>query len=332
MADIDILYDDDLDGITAAHAAWLWAIEEDMEANVAAIGHGDRDGSHEELLSENSSTVVLLDWPSWEPERFFEVGREKDLIVIDHHETILNWAEDPESRGVLVGERTENGYSGMVRGEASEGEEGEFELVLDLERSAAPLTWEYFSDFEVPRLYEHVEDRDLWKWEMEGSEEILLGLRSQEVTINWIDHWAYRPGDLKEKGEVIRSYQEKLLSDHESHVTIAETWIGEEGPFVTGHISLPHLRSEMADILLRENEGLDLAIIYNHTGPAGEEDVICSIRSRPDNESIPVGDLAEKVGGGGHPCAGGFKVPAEAVTRHHGGEEKPQVKFHPVKE
>jgi len=53
------------------------------------------------------------------------------------------------------------------------------ELVFDMEKSGARLTWEYFYPTEeIPEFLLYIEDRDLWKWTLPHSREINLAIRS----------------------------------------------------------------------------------------------------------------------------------------------------------
>ena len=340
-----VLYDEDLDGITAAHAAWRCFGD---RATYNAIPHGDRSGSHHDLIPDDAEKVYLLDWPSWSPETLFEVSEQHELYVIDHHETILEWAADETRRGVLsdgsewaVDENRHEALSpetrvwsdrGDVRyvGSVTDEESGaSFTLVCDTSRSAAPLTWQYFHEAGVPPIYRYVEDRDLWTWELEGTEEVLLGLQAEPVTIERIEEHACSTEALQEKGAAIKSYRDQVLSDHVDHTEIGNAFVGDAGPYRSAFLCLPHLRSEMADWVFRSYDEVDLAWIYSHTGISGDRRVICSLRSRPGDEEIHVGDLCSMMGGGGHPCAGGFAVPSTSITREE-TEDEPLVTFEPV--
>ena len=321
-----VLYDEDLDGITAAHAAWRCFGD---RATYNAIPHGDRTGSHHDLIPNDAEKVYLLDWPSWSPETLFEVSKRRDLYVIDHHETILEWAADENRRGALSAETTVSSAPEEIRyvGSVTDEESGaSFTLVCDTSRSAAPLTWQYFHEAGVPPIYRYVEDRDLWTWELEGTEEVLLGLQAERVTIERIEEHACSTEALQEKGAAIKSYRDQVLSDHVDHAEIGNALVGESGPYRSAFLCLPHLRSEMADWVFRSYDEVDLAWIYSHTGISGDRRVICSLRSRPSDEEIHVGDLCNKLGGGGHPCAGGFAVPSTSITREERDGE-PLVTF-----
>ena len=324
-----VLYDEDLDGITAAHAAWRCFGD---RATYNAIPHGDRSGSHHDLIPDDAEKVNLLDWPSWSPETLFEVSKRRDLHVIDHHQTILEWAADENRRGALSAETTVSSAQEEIRyvGSVTDEESGaSFTLVCDTSRSAAPLTWQYFHEARVPPLYRYVEDRDLWRWELDGTEEVLLGLQAEPVTIARIEEHACSTEALQEKGAAIKSYRDQVLSDHVDHTEIGNALVGESGPYRSAFLCLPHLRSEMADWVFRSYDEVDLAWIYSHTGISGDRRVICSLRSRPGDEEIHVGDLCSKMGGGGHPCAGGFAVPSTSITREE-TEGEPLVTFEPV--
>ena len=94
---------------------------------------------------------------------------------------------------------------------------------FDMQHSGAYMSWTYlFPEDKVPLLIRYIEDRDLWKWELESTESILSAVDSLEKTFeNWdslnssldeegSDTWS----EVKSTGDGILRYKNNLSLIH----------------------------------------------------------------------------------------------------------------------
>lgn len=175
---------------------------------------------------------------------------------------------------------------------------------FDMTHSGAVLSWQHlFPDEEVPQLLRYIEDRDLWKWELPYSKELLAAVDSYEKTFeNWdfLAKTVEDPNgfaDLLKEGAVILRYNQILINRIKQDVHTIEI-LGKEVPA----INTPFFRSEIVGELAK-SEGADFAAGYHFTGNRWQ----FSLRSRDDGADVS--EIAAKFpGGGGHKESAGFSV------------------------
>lgn len=218
-------------------------------------------------------SVFIVDFSY--PRTILEEMREsaESLIVLDHHKT------------------------------AEEALKGLDYCHFDMTHSGAYLAWEHlFGADNVPLLIQYVEDRDLWKWELNGSEEILSAIDSHKKTF---DNWNYLNSMLQEEGSddwnnlyevgaAILRYKNSLvkaISKRAYRLSIGEDQVLALNSSV--------FQSELGNLL---SEGEPYAAIYYWNG----ENFIFSLRSK--ESGVDVSDVAKRYGGGGHKNAAGFSV------------------------
>jgi len=174
---------------------------------------------------------------------------------------------------------------------------------FDMNHSGAYLAWQHlFGDDDVPLLIQYVEDRDLWKWELPDTEQILSAVDSFDKTFEtWdmLNDYLDKPDSLKwnkvrSMGEGILQYKNNLIKSllQNAH---SLTILGEEIPA----INAPFFQSEMASELA---SGAPYAAAYYFDGSGYK----FSLRSRESGRDVS--EIASKFGGGGHRAASGFRV------------------------
>jgi oligoribonuclease NrnB/cAMP/cGMP phosphodiesterase (DHH superfamily) len=105
------------------------------------------------------ATVIYMVDFSYPKEILLQLADSAQVVVIDHHKTAKAALEDIDHPNIQVW--------------------------FDMEQSGATMAWKYFhADRAVPLLLRHIEDRDLWKFKLEGSKEIHRGLGMYP---DWID-------------------------------------------------------------------------------------------------------------------------------------------------
>lgn len=218
------------------------------------------------------------------------------ILILDHHKTAaadLNGFNRAPPWGVWRAANEGGQLSQNVRVVA----------LFDMERSGAGLTWDYFNPGKPrPALIDHIEDRDLWRFNLPRTREIQAAIFSYPYDFGiWDDLIArcdrqHDGWDLAIEGEAI---------ERKHHKDIAELLkVGQRRMIIAGHdvpvCNLPYTLSSDAGHAMGRGE--KFAACYMDT-PAGR---VFSLRSAPDG--IDVSDIAKLFGGGGHKNAAGFTV------------------------
>lgn len=172
--------------------------------------------------------------------------------------------------------------------------------IYSSEYSGAGMAWRFcHPNKEMPLVIQYVQDRDIWKWELDHGKEILASLDSLPFTFQ---DWHAFEADLHEKfdrvcdmGEGILQYCERLMSriKRDKHTLT-----------IKGHvvpaINTPFFRSEILAQLCIDHP---FSAGYHYDG----EKFIFSLRSY--DEGLDVAEIAAMFpGGGGHRNASGFQV------------------------
>lgn len=223
------------------------------------------------------STVYIVDFSYKRAELLQLRTDHKKVVVIDHHKT------------------------------AQEELKGLSDCIFDMNKSGAVLTWEYFHDIKkdpVPKVLLHVQDRDLWKFEMDRTKAVHAGLSllagkmqgwkqccKSEISFN----------RLVMKGAAIEQYNSMKVEQATNKIRKIR-WENYD----VGVYNSPDLQSEIGNAIYSECREEDLSPKY-HFGMVycitNENKVLFSLRSRGD---IDVSEIAKKYGGGGHKAAAGF--------------------------
>jgi uncharacterized protein len=179
-------------------------------------------------------------------------------------------------------------------------EQDNLTLVLDMDKSGAVLTWEYFNPEPPPPLLLHIQDRDLWRFELPDTNDLYAALSARTFDFaEWTDLLACRdlPAELLAEGRSINRYRRKMIDLHLEKAVMAT---------IAGyHVPMVNCYEDIASDLLAE-------LAVGHPFAAGYQDQgrlrKWSLRSAPDGSDVAA--IAELFGGGGHRHAAGF------ITRH----------------
>jgi len=171
--------------------------------------------------------------------------------------------------------------------------------VFDMTRSGAKITWDYFFPNQpAPQLLLHVQDRDLWKFELEGTREIQACMFSYPFDfIIWDILFDSDLGVLRKEGKAIERKHFKDIQEYIAAASYRDVIAGYEVPV----LNAPYFWSSDAGHIMAKNE--PFAACYWDT-PEGR---VYSLRST-DN-GMDVAKIAEQFGGGGHAHAAGFRIP-----------------------
>lgn len=252
------------DGFGAAWAFWR-KYGESME--YVPVSHGT------EPPNVEGCDVFIADFCYKRPVMLQLKAAANSLVVLDHHKS-------------------------------SQEECGDLEFCsFDMNHSGAFLAWDYlFPGGNVPLLIRYVEDRDLWKWTLNSTEEVLSAVDSFERTFeNWDMLHSYLDAEdsvrwkrVRTMGEGILQYKKNLIKSlmRNSYQT---NIMGKVVPI----INIPFFQSEIAAELALT---ADYAAAYYFDGEAYK----FSLRSKEGGDDVSL--VAAHFGGGGHKNASGFRI------------------------
>lgn len=242
-----------------------------------------------EFIPENyeDKTVIFTDVCPTEEILTMLLEKTKKVIILDHHKT----------NEALVAKFNNP----------------KLEVIFDMNRSGAQITWDYFNDNENrPWFVDYVGDRDLWKFELPQSKLINLGL--YELNYLNFDSLDELFKDLENKDTFINNklipyaniIEERNNNMIEYHLKKArKVSMDVNGKTYTiwlGYI-LPMLRSDYGNRLVNKlfEDGTipDFAAIWEYNFDGDEWWI--SFRSK----STDVSEVASHFGGGGHKFASG---------------------------
>lgn len=181
-------------------------------------------------------------------------------------------------------------------------------IEFDMNRSGAMMAWDfYFPDEPAPKLIKHIQDRDLWKFKLEGTRQIQAALFSYPYDFDvWMKMLANDDAveALYCDGVAIeRKYLKDLdeLLKHEPRTMVI-------GGYTVPVANLPYTMASDAGNRLALNQ--PFAAIYSDT----KDNRLFSLRSCSGEHEVDVSEIAGQYGGGGHKNAAGFKVPLEKLV------------------
>lgn len=200
-------------------------------------------------------------------------SKAKSILILDHHKSAEADLKDLPCENVTT--------------------------IFDMNRSGAMITWDYLNPgLEAPMIIKHIQDRDLWRFAIEGTKEISAALFSYEYDL---DAWtAFIDFDLSEmliaEGRTLVRKQDKDVKEMISKYGHEMEIYGQRVPAMnTSYFYSSDVGSEMA-------KGKPFAACYF----MDSNWVYFSLRS--NNEGMDVSVIASYYGGGGHRNASGFKI------------------------
>ncbi len=252
------------DGFGAALAVWL-KYGNDVKYHAGVYG--------QPMPDVNGQDVVLVDF-SYKRAQMSELcAKNKSVLVLDHHKSAM---EDLDG--------LEKDYSNLT-------------MIFDMEKSGAMLAWNYYMETPPPPLFLHIEDRDLWKFKLDGTREIQAAVFSYPYDFKvWADLLSAPTHLLRSEGAAI---------ERKHHKDIAELLTVARREMVIGGVRVPvvNLPYTMASDACHEMAKTSpfAASYYDSSNKR-----CFSLRSI--DGGADVSKIAEIYGGGGHKHAAGFAV------------------------
>lgn len=222
--------------------------------------------------------VLMVDF-SCPPEVLMDMlGKAKSITIIDHHEDAVRKLHE---------------FEGLIT------------LFSDFNHSGAVLTWKYFyRDIPVPKLLQHVEDHDLWRYELPFTTELKFAMLSYEFNFdNWDQLMRSDIQQLIRRGKLLSDNFNKnlyyLIGESKRRIRV--------GGYEVWAVNLPHMYASDACYILSNDE--PFAVCYYDLN--GFRKV--SLRSR--ESGIDVSQIARMYGGNGRRHTAGFIVPFNQVQQ-----------------
>lgn len=244
------------------------------DANCIAMNHGD-----EVFLAKDFDIVFVVDYAFGSEEMKFLEEHNKEFIWIDHHKTQIDIL--PQH------------YKG-VRQEGT---------------AACKLTWQYlFSEKEVSSIIETIHKYDIWDLNDDVRAWILFAQTTlkekeqPEQIKSWIEN--YSPKEFENQlnlGKTLLQYQQKQIHKQFLRGTCID-FLGHKAGVYFTNANI----SELGNYTLEQKPDIDFFVAVMLLRNKNSRTFFkYSLRSTPDR--VNVAKLAEKFGGGGHPCAAGFE-------------------------
>lgn len=167
---------------------------------------------------------------------------------------------------------------------------------FDMDRSGAMMAWEYFHNpDDVPALIHHIQDRDLWRFELDGTREIQAALFSYPYDFDvWETLLTAGTDGLFLAGVAI---------ERKHHKDVAELLDVTQRRMVIGGYDVPVAclpYTMVSDAAHKMSQGEPFAACYWDT-PNGR---VFGLRSTEGG--VDVSEVAVGYGGGGHAASAGF--------------------------
>jgi oligoribonuclease NrnB/cAMP/cGMP phosphodiesterase (DHH superfamily) len=226
----------------------------------------------------------------------------KDVFILDFsfdEDTLVRLATVAKSVTVLDHHKTASHVKTLI-------EDGVIDGVFDLTKSGARLTLDYlkgqghcYLETDLGDIVNYVQDADLYKWDLEDSRDVNSAINSYPRTFDAWDMFP-APWELAQEGKAVNRYRERLIA---SHVAQAKTGV------INGYYKIrevqctsPELVSDLGHQLAHD---VDYAMIIMPMN-GGIKYSMRSVEGGAD-----VGEIAVKMGGGGHKHAASYFVPLD---------------------
>ena len=253
------------DGFGAAYSAWKCF---GNTAEYIPVSHGKAPPIDS---ITNCDTLYIVDFSYKEDDLIKLKTVCNKIVIIDHHVT----AEEHLSK-------IDGLYDWL-------------EINFDMTKSGAYLTWEYFFKNTPPILIQHISDRDLWEFKLEGTHAIHKALVSYPMDFELWE--SFKIEDLLKEGKVLSKMYDNLIE-----AVISKAWVGKIAGCYVPMVNTSMAWSEVGHRLLELNPKAEFVASFT----VFEEDIMWSLRSRKNG--FNVANIAKMFGGGGHRSAAGFKT------------------------
>ena len=263
--DFVIYHADCSDGFGSAYAAWKCLGKK-------AVYHSAKHGSTPPDVT--GKNVAILDFSYDNATIKGMIEEANDLIVIDHHKSAMVELHDISH------------------------------TIFDMNHSGTILSWNFFHrGKEPPKFLLYIEDRDLWKWELEYSKEFSAAFDMVPFEFEEFEKFEDSSvfDDACKRGSYILAYSKTVVKK------VCEK--AKPRKYDGSDVLVVNSSHWMSEIGARLSPDCDFAVIwyYDHE----ERNIKVSLRAFHDH--VDVSEIAKKFSGGGHKKASGFTLPGDTV-------------------
>ncbi len=313
---VTILYHADcLDGFGAAYAAWCRYGD---SATYRAMHHGEAWDMEE--IAEHEVFVLDFSFPLEQLRNMARLARA--VTQIDHHASAMRpWAEQLSDDG-----HGRKQFADPLL---------PLRVVFDLSKSGARLAWEFFHpEQETPLPLLHIEDQDLWRFALPDTRAFCRSLRMEAFDFaGWQNLVSAMPNrEAPRYREFIavglgveRFFQREVARLADGNLSMPATlrgepvdalqavrhgqstvndgdacWLAVSGLAINASVLFA---SELGNVLAERSGSFGLIWQFSANG-----EIKASLRAKG---KVDVAAIAARYGGGGHPNAAGFRLPAK---------------------
>ena len=259
--DCVIYHADCTDGFGAAYAAWKLL---GNRAEYHACKHGT---PPPDVAGKN---VVILDFSFDNATTKKMIEESNGLLVIDHHKSAMVELHDISN------------------------------TIFDMNHSGTVLSWNFFHPGkEPPKFLTYIEDRDLWKWELEYSKEFSAAFDMVPFEFEEFEKFEDDSvfDDARKRGSYILAYSKTVIKK-----VCEKASLRKMGGMDVMVVNASHWMSEIGARLAPD---CDFAMIWYWD----HQDKRTKISLRAFHDTVDVSEIAKKFSGGGHKKAAGFTLP-----------------------
>ena len=289
---VAVLYHRDADGFGAAYACWK-ALNDSCELLFGSVQYGE-EPPYDGLKAFGPELIYIVDF-SYTSEILLRLENEFGSVrVIDHHKTA---------------EKELSIFDSYKLGPDS----GVF---FCADRAGCTLTWDlfFFGEVHPPDILLYVEDRDLWKFNMEHSKEINAYIATLdedfEIWDNFYTPEAYTCGVavLKFQAEQIkRRLRDVVMVRFDQKMNVFMPEFGGGALRIVPFLNCSDNISEVGNALCAAYPDSPFSVTY-----CDRKDGTRSYSLRSNN-GFDVSVVAKAFSGGGHPGASGFSLPSPSI-------------------
>jgi hypothetical protein len=258
------------------------------------LNHGD-----EPPVVDGYDAVWLLDFANvpveWLAATFQDIDK---VVVLDHHQTAEHVFDALVPLDHIYSSREWRWEMSTLKKV----------FVLDQRHSGIGLAAEYalahgLDPDRILSCWEHLEDRDLWKFRLDGTREVFAAVTSRPFTLQAWDEIAETTVDaLIVEGEAIQRFRQQIVDACvQNQFSLYLSGINGSIPIAAA----PYAVGSDVGQALAESTGAGIGAYFIHKGETVQIG-LRSLETGPD-----VAEIAEFYGGGGHKHASGLYLSAD---------------------
>tara|TARA_B100000700_G_scaffold314754_1_gene401781 strand:- start:225 stop:1118 length:894 start_codon:yes stop_codon:yes gene_type:complete len=269
-------------------AAWAvrHALGDDVEFYPGHYGH--------EAPDVTGRDVILVDF-SYKLDVLQDLSfKANSILILDHHKSAQEDLKGLEPVKEKLGYK---GFFDELGTWCASQNKPLIGALFDMDRSGAMIAWDFFHDEPAPKLIQHIQDRDLWRFELPGTKEIQACVFSYPYDFElWDQLMTRETWALEEEGSAILRKHMKDVNELIKVAAHRTTIAGYDVPVMNA----PYFYSSEAGNIMSEGE--PFAACYYETAKGR----VYSLRSKETGVDVSV--IASLFGGGGHKNAAGFRI------------------------